>query len=343
MAAQRDSWRILDANGNRAAEGLRVLEDIARFVLDDVRIARMAKELRHAVRAAIPAEAAASRDAGEDVGADSPAPGGIDRARLVDLVRANAARVQEALRAAEEAARLLVPTAASALEAARYRAYQLESAVLSRLPAWLMHRVRLYAIIDTALCADPEAVAAAAARGGAGAIQLRAKGLAERSYRELAARVQQAVRAAGALFIVNDHVAVARALGADGVHVGQDDLDPRDVRAVVGARTAIGVSAHTREQALAAIASGADYLGLGPMYATATKPHEPCRGPELLDELRGNLGIPSYAIGGLDADRIRALRARIPHGVAVAAAICRAADPERAASELHWILEPEES
>ena len=333
---------MLDANGNRAAEGLRVLEDIARFVTDDQRAAATAKELRHQLRRSIPAAALSERDTPNDLGKDLPNPDGR-RTRLVEMLRANAARVQEALRGAEEAARLCCPAAVAPLEELRYRAYSLESALLSRLPAWLLHRVRLYALIDTALCAPPLAVAAAVARGGAGAVQLRAKALGVRDYRELAARMQEAVRAQGALFIVNDHVAVARAIQADGVHVGQDDLVMADVRAVVGASCAIGVSAHTVELARSAVAAGADYLGLGPVFPTATKPHEPCRGPELLDALKGTLGVPSYAIGGLDLERVTALRHRLPHGVAVAGALCRAADPEATAQALHLVLEPEDA
>jgi len=342
MATHRDALRMLDANANRAAEGLRVLEDIARFITDDQRAAGIAKELRHELRRAIPAAALAERDTPGDLGKDLPNPDGR-RTRLVDMLRANAARVQEALRAAEESARLCTPTAVPVLESARYRSYSLESALLSRLPAWLLHRVRLYALIDTALCDAPLAVAAAVARGGAGAVQLRAKALGVRAYRELAERMQAAVRAEGALFIVNDHVAVARAIQSDGVHVGQDDLVLADVRAVVGASCAIGVSAHTTEQALGAVAAGADYLGLGPVFPTATKPHEPCRGPELLDALKGRLGVPSYAIGGLDLERVTALRHRLPHGVAVAGALCRAADPEAVAQALHLVLEPEDA
>ena len=342
----RSARRILDANGNRAAEGLRVLEDVARFLLDDAALGERAKLLRHEVRGLVPAEAAGDRDTAGDVGTAITAPDEQARARPVDLVRANAARVAEALRAGEEAAKLLgLPRAAAGLEQARYRAYQLESGLLSRLPAWLLHRVRLYALVDTTLTADPVGVAGAVARGGAGAVQLRAKGLGARAYRELAARVQEAVRGAGALFVVNDHVAVARVLDADAVHVGQDDLALADVRAVLGARGAVGVSAHTAAQAEQALAAGADYLGLGPMHATATKPHEPERGPELLDAVRDLLASarrPSYAIGGLDAARITALRARLPHGVAVAGALCRAADPERAAAELLLLLQPDE-
>jgi thiamine-phosphate pyrophosphorylase len=347
MSAARSVRRLIDANGNRAAEGLRVLEDVARFLLDDAVLAGKAKELRHRLRLALPEDAAADRDTAHDVGTALTAPGEMERRRLVDLVRANAARVCEALRAAEEGCKLAAVAGAPAvLEQLRYAAYQLESGILSRLPAWLLFRVRLYALVDPALTGDPVAVAAAVVRGGAGAVQLRAKGLDQRAYRELAARVQEAVRAAGGLFIVNDHVAVARVLGADGLHLGQDDLAVGDARAVVGPACAIGVSSHSRAQAAAALDGGADYLGIGPLYATLTKPHEPVRGPGLLDEvascLAAGLRRPSYAIGGLTLERVRDLRARLPHGIAVAGALCRAADPERAAGEFLALLEPEE-
>jgi thiamine-phosphate pyrophosphorylase len=342
MSAHRDALRILDANGNRAAEGLRVLEDVARFLCDDVRASEMAKDMRHAVRHAIPAEAVAARDSRCDVGQALANADGV-RIRLVDLVRANSARVQEALRAAEEAARLCATSHASSLEALRYRSYSLESALLSRLPAWLLHRVRLYVLVDAALCADPVGIARAAARGGAGAIQLRAKALGVRAYHELAIRVQEAVRSEGGLFIVNDHAAVARAIGADGIHVGQDDLPCAAVRQVVGPGCALGISAHSPEQAIAAAAAGADYLGLGPMFPTATKPHEPAQGPQLLDALRGRITLPSYAIGGIDLERLQLLRPRLLHGVAVAAAVCRAPDPQDMAERMHRVLEPEDA
>jgi len=335
--------RLLDANGNRAAEGLRVLEDVARFMFNDARLASLAKDLRHALRQGIPANAVYARDTAGDVGTALTAAGEMERARPLDLIRANAARVAEAVRAAEEASKLIGNAAlAVVLESLRYKLYQLESALLARFPAWQLLRVRLYALIDTSLTTDPVGVAAAVARGGAGAVQLRAKNLNQRDYRELAVRVQDACRANHALFIVNDHVAIARALQADGVHVGQDDLSVADVRTIVGPGCAIGLSCHTAQQARDAMMVGADYLGLGPMFATTTKPHEPCRGPELLDAVRPFLDRPSYAIGGIDAERLRELRTRLPHGAAVAGALCRAADPQRSAAELLTILVPDE-
>ncbi|HYE04695.1 MAG TPA: thiamine phosphate synthase [Planctomycetota bacterium] len=341
----RDALRVLDAEGNRAAEGLRALEEVARFVLDDALTAAALKDLRHRLRAALPPVAVAQRDTAGDVGVGVRADDEMQRANLVALVRANAARVQEATRCAEEFAKLAgVPAYAHACAATRYAVYQLELKLLARLPAWRLWAVRLYALIDTALTDRPVEVAAAVARGGAGAVQLRAKGLGARAYRELGARVADACRAHDALFVVNDHAAVARILGADGLHVGQDDLRVADARAVTGALCAIGVSTHERAQVAQAIADGADYLGCGPMYATVTKAHEPARGPELLACVRELCAarVPTYAIGGLDLARVRALRPRIPHGVAIAGALCRAADPERAAAELRDLFEDDD-
>jgi thiamine-phosphate pyrophosphorylase len=343
----RNLERLIDANGNRAAEGLRVLEDLARFLLDDGQLSGRAKELRHRVRQLIPAHVVAFRDTPTDIGTTITAPGEMERARLVDLIRANAGRACEALRAAEEAGKLAgLAECAASLEQVRYGVYTLESGLLSRLPAWLLFRIRLYALVDTTLTSDPVGVASAVARGGAGAVQLRAKGLTQRAYRELAARVQAVVQAHGSLFIVNDHAAVARALGADGLHIGQEDLDIADARTVVGHVCAIGISAHTEVQARRALEQGADYLGLGPVFATTTKPHEPERGVQLLDQVRplltGVLRRPSYCIGGLNLERVAQLRERIPHGIAVAGALCRSAEPERTAAAFVSLLVPDD-
>lgn len=317
-----------------------MLEDVARFLFDDAATAARLKDLRHRLRAAVPAAATAARDTDGDIGTTITASDEAIRAGAVDVVRANARRVQEALRAGEEFAKLArLPATAVELETVRYAAYQIELRLLARLPAWRFWQVRLYALVDTALTDQPVAVAAAVARGGAGAVQLRAKALDVRAYRDLAARVQDAVVAHGALFVVNDHVAVARALGADAAHLGQDDLAVADARAVVGPLCALGVSTHTVEQVDAAQTAGADYLGLGPLFATSTKPHEPERGPALLDAVRDRLRLPSFAIGGLDVDRVRALGERLPHGIAVAGALCRSPDPERAAAAFCDLLE----
>ncbi len=330
--------RILDADANRAAEGLRVLEEVARFLGDDRAQAAALKDLRHRLRAAIPASASARRDTPGDVGTAIAAADEARRSDLASIIHANARRAQEALRALEEFAKL-AGLDAPAFEAMRYACYTAESDLLGRLPQQRLRAVRLYALIDIALCEDPVAVAAAVARGGAGAVQLRAKRLDPRRYLELAERMQAAVRAAGALFVVNDHVAVAAALGSDGVHIGQDDLPPAHVRRVVGPGCAIGLSVHASEQLAPARSGAVDYIGLGPVFATATKPHEPVRGPTLLRQVAAESLPPSFAIGGITLERLPALLDLLPHGVAVAGDLCRAADPQARAAAYRALLD----
>ncbi|MFW5829736.1 MAG: thiamine phosphate synthase [Planctomycetota bacterium] len=333
MRNERHGERILDANGNRAAEGLRILEEVARFLLDDPTLSSEAKHCRHSLRQALPVSAVAARDNAGDVGtAISTSDEGL-RPRLYDLIRANAARAQEALRCLEEFGKLLaIPQLPDAAEDIRYRSYRLEQALLARLPAERLWRERLYVLIDSGCCQDPLAVATAAARGGAGVIQLRAKHLSPRAYADLAAALLPAVRAAGALFIVNDHVAIAAAIGADGVHLGQDDITPGQARRVLGPLAIIGLSTHSPEQVAAAHRETVDYIGIGPMYATGTKAHEPVRGPGLLLRVAEQLRLPSYAIGGITPEHLAELRP--PHGIAVAGCVCRAEDPARACALL---------
>lgn len=313
-----------------------MLEDLARFEFDDGALAAELKACRHELRAAVPARALDQRDVASDVGRFVPAADEGHRRDLVAVVRANAARVAEALRSLEEHAKL--DRAPAPFEEIRYRVYDCEPRLLAALPAARLAAARLCVIVDAALCDDPVAVAAAAAEGGAGIVQLRAKRADAADFFRLAGAVAAVLEPAESLFVINDHVAVAAALGADGVHLGQDDLPATAARAVLGPRLLIGQSAHTRDQALAAQAEGADYVGLGPMFATATKPHEPVSGPGLLDAVGDDMRIPSYAIGGLDAAHLRDLAPRLPHGAAVAAAVCRAADPEAATRELAGIL-----
>lgn len=329
-------WRIIDANGNRAVEGLRVLEDCARFLFADASLSERCKQTRHRLRALIPPKALIGRDTAGDVGCAISTVTEARRPDLATIICANARRAEEALRTIEEWAKL-VGLDASEAEALRYASYDIERDCLTRLPAARLAREKLYVLVDVTLCEEPLRVAAAAVRGGAGIVQLRAKQLNPRAYLALARSMQEVVRAAGGLFIVNDHVAIAAALAADGIHVGQDDLPPATVRAVVGPLMAIGLSTHSPQQIAAARAEGADHIGVGPMFATDTKPQETVRGPALLAAVPADL--PSYAIGGLDPARVAALRPRLPHGIAIAGAVCTAADPAACCAALRQILD----
>ncbi|MGB0717467.1 MAG: thiamine phosphate synthase, partial [Phycisphaerae bacterium] len=142
-----------------------------------------------------------------------------------------------------------------------------------------------------------------AIRGGATCLQLREKDLSDQELLERASEFVAICRAGGAISVINDRCDVAMASGADGVHVGQDDIAVTTVRRLVGPDMVIGVSTHNLEQARAAAQSGVDYVAIGPMYATSTKPRSFVAGIETLSNVRKNMSLPLVAIGGIDAAR----------------------------------------
>lgn len=194
----------------------------------------------------------------------------------------------------------------------------------------------LYVIVDPSACGpqDPRAVAAAAIRGGADAIQLRDKTATGRSLIETATHLLTITRPAGIPLIVNDRVDVAYAAQADGVHLGQDDVPLKAARAILGARRIVGKSTHSLEQAVAAEREGADYIGVGPIFSTPTKPDDPSVGVELIRQVASRITIPFVCIGGIDAGNAAQVRAAGGRCIAVVRAVCAAKHPEAAAARL---------
>lgn len=328
--------RVIDANANRAAEGLRVLEDIARFLFDDAALSESLKQQRHQLRQQIPAGVTSQRDTVHDVGTSISTDSEAQRGRLTDLISANAKRAQEALRVLEESCKL-GGTQSAAIEQLRYAVYTIEARLLQHVPATRLLREKIYVLLDHDLCVDPISCARQLVAAGAGIIQYRGKSLCENEYFKMA-RQLRAVIDQRCLFIVNDFVAVAAAVAADGVHLGQDDVSPELARAALGPQAVIGVSTHSLAQIQAAHQEPIDYIGIGPMYATATKSHEAVQGPALLEAAVADISLPSYAIGGLNSGRITALKEHIPHGVAVAGCICTAENPAAIYHELASIF-----
>lgn len=196
--------------------------------------------------------------------------------------------------------------------------------------------MRLYAVTDRAWVGRqtlPEQVEAAL-KGGATCVQLREKELDGAAFLEEARTLAALCRRYGVPLIINDNVEVALASGADGVHVGQDDLTVEQVRRLAGDRLIVGVSAHSVEQALAAQAGGADYLGVGAVFATATKSDAHVLPRETLAEICRAVDIPVVAIGGIGAHNVEQLRGSGICGVAVISAIFAAKDIRAAAAEL---------
>ena len=191
----------------------------------------------------------------------------------------------------------------------------------------------LYVILDRTVAGDRDldAILAAALAGGAGMIQLREKTWPSGTLFPAAQRLRARCRAAGVPFIVNDRVDLALAVEADGVHLGQDDLPPAAARALLRPGMIMGLSTHSVEQAKAAQAAGADYVAIGSMFPTASKPGFRLVGPALAREVRPVVRVPLIGIGGITPENVGDVIAAGADGVAVISAICAAPSPEAAA------------
>lgn len=197
-------------------------------------------------------------------------------------------------------------------------------------------RARLYLLATTSVARLPlvEAVAAAI-DGGVEIVQLREKSMPDGPFLELADDLNLLCAAKDVLFIVNDRVEAARLVGAQGVHVGQDDLPVAEARRALGPGGLIGVSTHDSAELAEALARGADYVGVGSVFATATKGRDVrVSGPTALAPLAARaeaVGIPAFAIGGITTENVREVTAAGFRRVAVCAGILATDDPETAA------------
>jgi len=202
----------------------------------------------------------------------------------------------------------------------------------------VLEAARLYAITPDG---DPESLVAlvgAVLRGGADVIQLRHKTLPRGRLLELARRLAEVVHGAGRLFIVNDHLDIALLAGADGVHLGDDDLPLEDARRLAPPGFLVGASANRPDSARAAVAAGADYLGAGPAFATTVKPDKAVIGPRGVAAVAAAVTVPVFAIGGIEEATIAELVAAGVHRACVISGLARASDPEAAARRLRAAL-----
>ena len=334
---QPATLRILDAAANRAREGLRVVEDYTRFILNDAHLSRLLKEIRHELAAALRPLGSdtwhALRDTPGDVGTSVSTPAESQRNSESDVVRASLKRLCEALRSLEEYGKLIDVPAASAIEGLRYRCYTVEKAILTTMTARTrLADARLYLLVTASLCRTGfENVIRGGLDGGVDVVQLREKNW-NRELRALAEDARRWTRDADALLIINDRADIAAALDADGVHVGQEDLPVREARRLVGPHRLIGVSTHNIEQARQAVLDGADYLGVGPVFPSETKQFDQFAGLGYVRQVAAEISLPWFAIGGIKPENIGAVYEAGAPRVAVSSALCGADDPRVAAS-----------
>ena len=343
MATNSDTnaaFRIIDANTNRSLEGLRVVEDFARFALNDKYLATQYKGLRHelaSVLAQLPQlPLIAARHTPGDVGTQITAPDEYARENALGVALASQKRIEQALRCIEEYAKTIVPELATHVEQLRYRIYTLGKAIVATAAsrAYLADKT-LYVLIDGGRSIEAfEQLARQLTEAGADLIQLRDKQLCDR---ELAARgrvLRDITRGSNTLFIVNDRPDIAAIVGADGVHVGQDELSVADSRAVLGSNRLVGVSIHSIEQARQAILDGADYIGCGPTFPSRTKEFSEFPGLALLQAVANEISLPAFAIGGVTLENLPQIFGTGFRRVAVSGCVTSAKDPGTAIAEL---------
>ena len=334
-----DTLRILDAAANRAREGLRVLEDYVRFILDDGHLSSRLKnwrhQLSHALRGIAPHQLLAARETEQDVGTQIRTLTEGKRESVSAVVQANFKRVEEATRTLEEFSKILSSDLGQHIGQLRYEIYTLEKAVLqTHFSRQRLTGRELYMLVTEDLCHHGSGPAVRGAlQGGVGIVQLREKLLGDRELVAQGRRVREWTREAGALFILNDRPDLAVLTDADGVHVGQDELSVKDARRIVGPDKLVGVSTHTLEQARQAVLDGADYIGMGPVFATSTKQFAQFAGLEFVRQVAAEIRLPAYAIGGINLENIDQVVAAGAECVAISGALCGAVDPQEVAEQ----------
>jgi thiamine-phosphate pyrophosphorylase len=340
---------MIDANLNRSSEGLRVLEDVARFLLNDAELSQRLKSLRHGLARetkSLSIELLSYRDSEHDVGR----PYSKDKEltmkatslqSLLDLVTANAKRVEESLRVIEELAKLpdLSPMLNSAsFEQTRFTLYTLERDLISRISRRdkIERLSGLYVILDRQFLAgrDELDIASQIIEGGAKVIQLRDKQSNKGELLLVAQRLKELCSQAGVLFIINDCLDLAMAIDADGLHIGQEDLPLPVVRRELPIDKIVGCSVTTVSRATKAQNEGADYIAVGSIFPTTTKREAVVVGVDMLKELKRTVSAPLVAIGGINQNNVGKVVAAGADAVAVISAVLGEKDVRGAVQKL---------
>lgn len=328
--------RIIDANLNRAAEAARTLEEIARFLLDDKNLSEKLKNIRHKINSIQEekyTEFLKARDTENDIGIDIK--NSTQRINIENIFKANIKRLQQALRTLAEYS---VENKENALifEKLRYESYTLEKIMWNKLKEKYnqikLSDKKLYLVTNSDKFESDDAfldAIASALEGGVDILQLREKTMSASKIITLGKKIKQLCLQYGTTFIVNDRVDIALILEADGVHLGQDDLDVKSAREILGDNAIVGISTHAPEQASKAVEDGADYIGVGPVFATPTKQGKTPVGLEYVKWASENIEIPAFAIGGINLENCEQVFEAGLKRIAIVRAIINADSPQK--------------
>jgi len=325
--------QIIDANLDRAREGLRVLEDWARFALGKKDLVKSIKNFRQKLGKHHLKIYKDSRNFIKDECAGLSHPEQFKRDNASSIISSNAARVQEALRVIEEFSRDNNEELCKISSEIRYEIYNLEIVLLeaqsnSSLRKILNENDLYFITLDSENLIEK---IKNILEGGVKIIQLRCKQGKDSDNLKLAIKIRELCDKFGALFLVNDRVDIALACKADGVHLGQDDMDIMSARNILGFSKIIGISASNELDIKNAIQDGCDYLGIGPVFATTTKEEKIPLGIDTLKTLTKDITIPWFAIGGIKQENILLLKENNICKVAIITDLMNAKKPKEKA------------
>jgi len=325
-------WRVVDASVNRAAEGLRAAEEVLRFCgcADGF---RALKSLRHKLRqifAPLRNRLLAARDTLSDPGRTTSAEGEFQRKDISTVFVANITRAQEALRVLEETAKVYSPDAAREIEKIRFEVYRIDKKYGGRLLGRaVLQNARLYVVCSRG--GDEAVRIADAVAGVADLFQLRLKGVGGREHLRVACACKEALAGSGTLFVVNDRPDVALLSGADGVHLGAQDIPPDEARGMFSG--VVGATVHSKDDLKAALSAGVDYVGVGAFYPTETKKDARVQGSTLAEMMDG-VDVVWVGRGGIAEERVEEWVERGVERVAVGEGIGGAEDVGGAARRI---------
>ena len=323
-------YQIIDANLDRAREGLRVLEDWARFGLGKEKYVRRIKNFRQILGKSHLEVYKQTRNHVDDKCKGLSHPEQIKRNTSEQIISSNAGRVQEALRVIEEFSRLHNHKLSKIASKIRYEIYTLEVELLSlskfRKLEEILRKNDLYVITDQKenLLEIIEEILIA----GVKIIQHRFKMGTDKDHLQEAIQIKNLCKRYNSLFIINDRVDIALASNADGIHLGQEDLDLYTARKLLGYSKIIGISANNEIDISNALKEGCDYIGIGPVFETSTKKDKKPLGIEKIKTLTKDLNVPWFAIGGVKANNISYLKSNGLKKVALVSQLMNSEDPK---------------
>lgn len=334
---QKEIYRIIDANLNRAREGIRVLEDFFRFVLKEKNKTENIKKIRHKLKEIEEKFGNVFllnfRNAKADFGKEINISSEYKRENYLDLIISNFKRVQESLRVLEEYSKFVNSGISFQFKKIRFEIYSLEKDVV-KIFNFSGNLSGLYVIIDKKITSSCEKIAKEIIAAGAKIIQLRCKNTPLREFLK-EANILRKLTEKKAIFIVNDSLEIAQAVDADGVHLGEEDLPVNTARKILGDCKIIGASVSDVYEAEKAEKEGANYLGVGAIFKTYTKEDagKPL-GCAIIKKIKKKVNIPVFAIGGINKNNLKDVLESGADGVCICSGILLAENPAKETREI---------